>query len=95
MDGANLVVCKEMLRVIRFVPDTQWFCLKMEPKKIEGDCNILAHSDIDWAGYSENRISITGFIFTCWKHLSVGGQRDRKASLCPAVKPNMWQYLRQ
>jgi hypothetical protein len=73
MDGATLVVCKEMLRVIRFVIDTKWFCLKMEPKKIERDWNILGHSDIDWAGYSENRISITGFIMylleapICWR----------------------------
>jgi hypothetical protein len=62
MDGATLVVCKEILRVIRFVLDTQWLCLKMVPKKIEGDWNILGHNDIAWAGYSENCISITGFI---------------------------------
>jgi hypothetical protein len=73
MDGATLVVCKQMLRVIRFVIDTKWFCLKMEPKKIERDWNILGHSDIDWAGYPENRISITGFIIyfleapICWR----------------------------
>jgi hypothetical protein len=35
MDGAILAVYKEMLRVIRFVFDTQLFCLKMEPKKNE------------------------------------------------------------
>jgi hypothetical protein len=28
--------------------------------------------------------------FNCWDYLSVGGQRARKVSLCPEVKPNMW-----
>jgi hypothetical protein len=26
---------------------------------------------------------------TCWEHQSVGGQMDRRASLCPAVKTNI------
>ena len=34
-------------------------------------------------------------LFICWEYPSVGGQRARKVSLCPAVKPNTWQCLRQ
>jgi hypothetical protein len=61
MDGATLVACKKMLIVIRFVLDIQLFCLKMKTKKDEEDWNLLVNSESDWAGYSENRIEITGF----------------------------------
>jgi hypothetical protein len=47
MYGATLVAFMEMLRVIRFVPDTQLFCLKMEPKKDEEDWNLMVYSDSD------------------------------------------------
>jgi hypothetical protein len=47
MDGAPLEVCKEMLRVIRFVLDTKLFFLKMESMKDEKDWNLLVYSDSD------------------------------------------------
>jgi hypothetical protein len=47
MDGATLVACKEMLRVIRFLLYTQFFCLKMETKKYNEDWNLLVYSDSD------------------------------------------------
>jgi hypothetical protein len=40
MNGATLATYKEMFRVIRFVPDTQLFCLKMEPEKDEEEWNL-------------------------------------------------------
>jgi hypothetical protein len=36
IDGATLEAYKEMLRIIRFVLDTQLFCLKMEPISVGG-----------------------------------------------------------
>jgi hypothetical protein len=47
MYGATLEAYKEMLRVIRFVLNTQLLCLKIEPKKGEEEWNILVHSDND------------------------------------------------
>jgi hypothetical protein len=47
MDGTTLVEHKEMLRVIRFVLDTQLFYLKMEPKKDEEEFIFLVYSDSD------------------------------------------------
>jgi hypothetical protein len=37
MDGAILAANKKMLGFIRFVFDTELFCLKMEPKKDKED----------------------------------------------------------
>jgi hypothetical protein len=66
MDGATLAAYKEMLRAISVVLDSHLFCLKMDSKKDEEDCNLLVYSDSDSDSYSvgdsENRISITGFI---------------------------------
>jgi Holliday junction resolvase RusA-like endonuclease len=64
MDGATLAAYKEMLRAISVVLDSHLFCLKMDSKKDEEDCNLLVYSDSDSysVGDSENRISITGFI---------------------------------
>jgi hypothetical protein len=59
MDGTTLVEHKEMLRVIRFVLDTQLFYLKMEPKKDEEEFIFLVYSDSDWAGDSQGSLSIT------------------------------------
>jgi hypothetical protein len=60
IDGTALAAYKETLRIIRFVLDTQLFCLKMEPKKDEEEWNLLVYSDSDWSGDSDNHISIAG-----------------------------------
>jgi hypothetical protein len=71
MDGVTFATNKEMLR-FRFVVDIQLFCLKIEPKKDEEECDFLVYSVSDWAEDSENRIRITGFIIylleipICW-----------------------------
>jgi hypothetical protein len=78
-----------MLRAIRFVLDTQLFCLKMEPKKDEEDWNILAYSDSDWLQIQRTASASQVSSFTLWEDLSVGYQRTRKELVCPEVKPNM------
>jgi hypothetical protein len=49
IDSATLAAYKEMLKVARFVLDTQLFCLKMEPKKDEEDWNLLVYCVSDKA----------------------------------------------
>jgi hypothetical protein len=73
MDVATLAAYKEMLRVIRFVLDTKLLYLKADPKKDEKDWNLMVYSCSDWAGDTENCISITGFniylpgVPICWR----------------------------
>ena len=63
----------EMLRVIKFVIDTQQFCLKIQPKPELKNWSLHVFCDSDWAGDSETRISVTGFIVylmnvpVCWR----------------------------
>jgi hypothetical protein len=62
MDKATIGTYLEMLRVVKFVIDTKTFCLKICPeRKIKGWC-LHVFCDGDWAGDSEKRISVTGFI---------------------------------
>jgi hypothetical protein len=63
----------EMLRVVKFVIDTKTFCLKIRPEKKIKNWSLHVFGDSDWAGNSEKRISITGFIVylmnvpVCWR----------------------------
>ena len=103
MDGATLAAYKEMLRVIRFVLDTKLYCLKMEPKKDEEDWNLMVYSDSDWAGDTENRISITGFIIyllgvpICWrskgqKGVTLSSSEAEYVAMSEAVKEIRFVY---
>ena len=68
----DLAAYKGILRVIKFILYTQLFCSKMEPKKEEEDWNLVVYSESNWAGDTENFISITGCIIyllgvlICW-----------------------------
>ena len=61
------------LRVVKFVIDTKFFCLKIRPKAKIKNWSLHVFSDSDWAGDSESRISITGFMIylmnvpICWR----------------------------
>lgn len=63
MDGANMSAFKEMKRIIKFVLDTKYMGLKIEPK-LDGsdDWKLVVYCDSDYAGDKETRISVTGFI---------------------------------
>jgi hypothetical protein len=62
-----------MLRVTKFVLDTESYCLKIKPKAIEENWDLVVYSDSNWAGDTENQISISGFIIyllgvpICWR----------------------------
>jgi hypothetical protein len=63
MDSATMAAYKEMLRVTKFVLNTESYCLKIEPKASEENWDLVVYSDSDWAGDTENQISITGFYY--------------------------------
>jgi hypothetical protein len=73
MDGANLVAYKEMLRVVKFVLGTEDYCFKLNPICENEECDLVTYTNINWAGNSETRISVTGFIIyllgapICWR----------------------------
>jgi hypothetical protein len=73
MDKATMGTYQEMLRVVKFVIDTKNFCLKIRPITEVKNWSLKVFSDSDWAGDSESRISITGFMIylmnvpICWR----------------------------
>jgi hypothetical protein len=62
LDSAAIAAYKEMLRVTKFVLNTESFCLKIEPKADEKDWDLVVYSNSDWVRDTENQIIITGFI---------------------------------
>ena len=64
LDGTSAAAYKELMRVLKYVMDTKHLSLKMQPKKNRDETgwSIVAFSDSDYAGDSETRISIAGFI---------------------------------
>ena len=63
MDGAAKAHWKDMLRVIKYVLDTKDFCLLLrKDKKACKDGLIKAFCDSDFAGDTETRRSVTGYI---------------------------------
>jgi hypothetical protein len=73
MDKATKGTYLEMLRVIKFVIDTKNFCLRIQPEFKGKNWSLRVFCDSDWAGDSETRISVTGFILylmnvpVCWR----------------------------
>jgi hypothetical protein len=73
MDKATVGTYLEMLRVVKFVIDTKTFCLKIRPENKIKNWSLHVFCDSDWAGDSEKRISVTGFIVylmnvpVCWR----------------------------
>ena len=63
----------EMLRVIKFVIDTKHFCLRIQPVRKLKNWSLHVFCNSNWAGDSETRISVTGFIVylmnvpVCWR----------------------------
>ena len=78
MDGADELAYKELLRVIKFILDTEDYGLHIDPIKNDdaGIFNMEVYSDSDYAGDAETRISITGYCLflqgvpICWRSKS-------------------------
>jgi hypothetical protein len=103
MDSATMAAYKEMLRVTKFVLDTESYCLKIEPKASEENWDLVVYSDSDWAGDTENRISITGFIIyllgvpICWrskgqKGVTLSSSEAEYVAMSEAVKEIRFVY---
>jgi hypothetical protein len=50
MDSTTKAAYKEILRVTKFVLDTESYCLKIQPKASEENWDLVVYSDNDWAG---------------------------------------------
>ena len=62
MDGANTSHMKALLRVIKFVEVTRGYKLVFELNDLTDTWKMVAFSDSDYAGDSEDRRSINGYI---------------------------------
>jgi hypothetical protein len=80
MDSATWGAYNELLRVTKFVIDTKSFGLKVQPRldnNLGWDLSIFC--DSNWAGDSETRVQVTGFIIyllnvpICWRSKSQKG----------------------
>jgi hypothetical protein len=89
MDKATKGTYLEMLRVIKFVIDTKNFCLRIKPEFKGKIWSLRVFCDSDWAGNSETRISVTGFILYLM-NVPVGVLRPKRELLFQVLKQNMW-----
>jgi hypothetical protein len=69
----------EMLRVVKFLIDTKNFRLRIKSEFKGKSWSLQVFCDSDWAGDSETRIIVTGFILylmnvpVCWWSKSLKG----------------------
>jgi hypothetical protein len=61
-DGATAAHWNAMLRVIKFVIDTENYGLKIKPYKTDGVFHLEGISDSEYAGDKDTRISVYGYI---------------------------------
>ena len=62
MGGATMLGYQELLRVIKYVLDTEGYGLKLKPVSEDELWRLTAYTDSDWAGDQETRISVSGYI---------------------------------
>jgi hypothetical protein len=62
MDKVTMGTYLEMLRVVKSIFGIKSFCLKICPESNNENWSLNIFCDSDWAGVSEKRISVIGFI---------------------------------
>ena len=63
MSGASSGAMKELLRVIKFVLDTDEYGLRVKPQTMIDELwDLTVYTDSDWAGDKESRHSVSGYI---------------------------------
>jgi hypothetical protein len=103
MDKATKGTYLEMLRLVKFVIDTKNFCLRIRPEFKEKNWSLRVFCDSDWAGDSDTRISVTGFILylmnvpVCWrskaqKGVTLSSSEAEYVAMSEAVKEIRFIY---
>jgi hypothetical protein len=94
-----------MLCVVKFVLDTKNYCLRIQPSfDSKNSWKLKVFSDSDWAGDSETRISVTGFMVyiqnvpICWrskaqKGVTLSSSKAEYVALSEAVKEIRFVYF--
>ena len=82
MDRANKAHQKSLYRVIKFVEQTRNTCLVLNPKQENPFWEMKAYSDSDFAGDTETRKSVSGFvIYLCGAAISWRSKGQKSISL--------------
>jgi hypothetical protein len=105
MDRATYGTYQEMLRVVKFVLDTNNYCLKIQPNfDSKNSWKLKIFSDSDWAGDPETRISVTGFIVylqnvpICWRSkaqrgVTLSSSKAEYVAMSEAIKEIRFVYF--
>jgi hypothetical protein len=105
MDRATYGTYQEMLRVVKFVLDTNNYCLKIQPNfDSKNSWKLKIFSDSDWAGDPETRISMTGFIVylqnvpICWRSkaqrgVTLSSSKAEYVAMSEAIKEIRFVYF--
>jgi hypothetical protein len=97
MDKATMGTYLEMLRVVKFIIDSNTLCLKILPENKIKIWSLHVFCDRDWAGNSEKRIIITSFIVylmnvpVCWRSnaqrgMTLSSSKAEYVAISEAVK---------
>jgi hypothetical protein len=103
MDKGTKGTYLEMLRVVKFVIDTKNFCLRIRPEFTGKNLSLRVFRGSDWAGDSDTRISVTGFILylmnvpVCWqskaqKGVTLSSSEAEYVAMSEAVKEIRFIY---
>ena len=67
MDGATMLGYQELLRVIKYVLDTEGYGLKLKPKSEDEVWKLTAYTDSDWGWRSRVKNQCFGLHLILWK----------------------------
>jgi hypothetical protein len=83
LDGATEAHWKSLLRTIKFVFDTKWYALNLDPTiRHDRKLYLEAYSDSEFAGDRDTRTSVYGFIvFFCGARISWKSKSNRSVTL--------------
>jgi hypothetical protein len=81
---------KELRHVIKFVIDTNDYGLKIQPDFTNQDWILEMYADANWAGDTETRLSISGFIMFLNKVPITWRSRAQKNVTYQVLKVSMW-----
>jgi hypothetical protein len=89
LSGPNEAAYKEMLRIIKFIKDTQNMGLKMEPI-ISDECDVEVITDSDWGGDKDSRKSVSGHAIFVNKALTAWRSKSQAAISLSSSEAEMY-----